>query len=138
VEAPPTYVFFRLASPDDAHGLVSRLEPICRAWTELQPEGEWIVGVDVAHGDHLSRAVRAAAGWAAEAGLNGLPLEYDDEIFFVPAAPSAAVGAATGQRRSPRSRKRGRPMPALPLARDRYATAGCRPARPVARRRPWR
>ena len=141
MEPSPTFVFFRLSSPDDAHGLARRIEEICPAWTELQPEGEWVVGVDVAgHVEDLSLAVRAAAGWAAEAGLAGVPLEYDDEIFFVPAVglPAQGPGAVTSRRPRARVRRRGRPLPQLPPARPSDGAAACRPSRPVARRRPWR
>ena len=136
MEPSPTFVFFRLSSPDDAHGLVRSLEPICPAWTELQPEGEWVVGVDVAREiDDLPRAVRAAAGWAADAGLIGVPLEYDDEVFFVPAVHPQAV---TSRRRPTRRRRHGRPLPQLPSARLSDGASACRPSRPVSRRRPWR
>ncbi len=135
MEPSPTFVFFRLSSPDDAHGLVCCLEAICPAWTELQPEGEWVVGVDVAGDiDDLPRAVRAAAGWAAGAGLQGVPLEYDDEVFFVPAVRRQAVAS----RRLPaRARRRGRPLTQLPPARLSAGASACRPLRPATRRRPW-
>lgn len=135
MEPAPTFVFFRLASPDDAHGLVCCLEAICPAWTELQPEGEWAVGVDVAGDiDQLPRAVRAAAGWAAGAGLQGVPLEYDDEVFFVPAVRRRVVAS----RRPPARTRRSRTPSQLPPARLSESVAACRPFRPAVRRHPWR
>ena len=139
VDDLPTFVFFRVDSPDHAHGLQCRLEPICRVWAELQPKGEWIVGVDVAHGEHLSLAGRAAAGWAADSGLKGLPLEYEDELFFVPAAASLAqsVGPATETDRRPPARSRSPRSPFPPVPEHRRASS-CRPERPFGPRRPWR
>jgi hypothetical protein len=91
VESSSNYVFFYLATPDDAHDLVRCLNTVCPAWTAFEPDGSWIVGIDVAwHRDALADAVRTASGWAAALGLPGLPLEYDSEEFFVPATADAA------------------------------------------------